>query len=228
MTTTANNDWQQVREIFDDALRRPAEDRAQFVRQACLQNEPLRAEVESLLASHNSAENFLETPAVVQVVENMPPDDNRLFAGQVLGHYEIRELIGAGGMGEVYLAVDTRLNRNVAIKVLRAGFLPDAQANRRLLREARAAALLEHPNICQIYEIAETADHSFIVMQYVVGTTLADTLASGRIEAVARPRRGPTGTPETTGTEAAAQPRASAFRRRWAASRNRSSAARTR
>lgn len=181
MNTTATTDWQQVKDIFDDALRQSAETRAQFISDACGRNEDLRTEVESLLASHQSAETFLETPAVIKVAANLLPDENRLAEGQVLGHYEIRELIGSGGMGEVYLARDTRLNRNVAIKVLRENFRPDHLANDRLLREARAAALLEHPNICQIYEIAESSDHNFIVMQYLVGTTLADLFAKGRL-----------------------------------------------
>ena len=173
VNSLANNDWQLVRTIFDDALRQSPEERPQFIRQACKKNEALQTEVESLLASLDSAETFLETPAVVQIVENLPPE-NLLSSGQVLGNYEIGDLIGTGGMGEVYLARDIRLNRKVAIKVLRGSFLPDVQANQRLLREARAAALLEHPNICQIYEIAETPDHCFIVMQYVVGKTLAE------------------------------------------------------
>ena len=172
-----------MRTIFDDALRQTPEERPQFVRQACGENEELQTEVESLLASLDSAENFLETPAVVQIVENTPPLEHLLSPGQILGHYEIGDLIGTGGMGEVYLARDTRLNRRVAIKLLRDNFLPDVRANQRLLREAQAAALLEHPNICQIYEIAETSDHCFIVMQYVVGTTLADFLAKGPLGA---------------------------------------------
>ena len=138
----------------------------------------LRAEVESLLDSLTSAESFLETPAVIQVTESTRQGENRLTDGEMLLHYQIQKLLGSGGMGEVYLARDTRLNRNVAIKLLRASFVPDADANRRLLREARAAALLEHANICPIYEISETGRHSFIVMQYVVGTTLADILAT--------------------------------------------------
>jgi serine/threonine protein kinase len=180
VNSLANNDWQLVRSIFDDALRQSPEERPQFIRQACRKDESLQKEVESLLASLDSAETFLETPAVVQIVENVPPK-NLLSSGQILGNYEVGDLIGSGGMGEVYLARDTRLNRKVAVKVLRGSFLPDAQANQRLLREARAAALLEHPNICQIYEIAETPDHCFIVMQYVVGKTLAEILAKGRL-----------------------------------------------
>ena len=176
MNSLANNDWQLVRTIFDDALRHSPEERPQFIRQACKKNEALQTEVESLLASLDSAETFLETPAVVKIVENIPPE-NLLSSGQILGNYKIGDLIGTGGMGEVYLARDMRLNRKVAIKVLRGSFLPDVQANQRLLREARAAALLEHPNICQIYEIAETPDHCFIVMQYLVGKTLADIMA---------------------------------------------------
>lgn len=180
MNTSANKDWQKVKDIFDDALRKSPESREDFVRQACGPNETLWTEVTSLLASHQGAETFLEAPAGVQVVEDLSPEENRLTSGQILAHYEIRELIGSGGMGEVYLARDRRLNRNVAIKVLRESAGSDHHANRRLLREARAAALLEHPNICQIYEIAETADHDFIVMQYVVGTTLSDLMAKER------------------------------------------------
>ena len=182
MNPTAKNDWQRVREIFDDAVGQAPEDRPEFVRKACGDDDQLRAEVESLIDSLDSAENFLETPAVVQVAENTFDDEQRLSRGEMLLHYEIRELIGSGGMGEVYLARDTRLNRNVSIKLLRPSFLPDVHANRRLLREARAAALLEHPNICHIYEISETDKHTFIVMQYVTGTTVADSLASGRID----------------------------------------------
>ena len=171
---TAGNDWQKVKIVFDDALRRLPEVRHEFLQEACAGDPQLLNEVESLLASLATADQFLETPAVVQIAENLPENEGLLAGGQILGHYEIRELIGSGGMGEVYLARDTRLNRNVAIKVLHESFGPDRQSNRRLLREARAAALLEHPNICQIYEIAETPEHNFIVMQYVVGTTLAE------------------------------------------------------
>jgi serine/threonine protein kinase len=94
-------------------------------------------------------------------------------------HYEIRKLIGKGGMGEVYLARDTKLDRNVAVKILRTDLSPHVRASERLLREARAVAGLEHPNICHIHEISEADGFSFIVMQYVVGTTL-DAILSGR------------------------------------------------
>lgn len=181
MDKTAEDDWQRVRGIFDDALCQLPEVRSQFVREACAGDTELQTEVESLLASLESADLFLETPAVIQIAENLFTDESLFVDGQILGHYEIRELIGSGGMGEVYLARDTRLNRNVAIKVLRENLRPDHDANRRLLREARAAALLEHPNICQIYEIAETQEHPFIVMQYVVGTTLSELLAKRQL-----------------------------------------------
>ena len=93
-------------------------------------------------------------------------------AGTKLGRYEIRSQLGAGGMGEVYLAQDTQLGRRVAIKFLPLDSVADEQANRRLLREARAAATLDHPNICAIHEVGEEGDRNFIVMQYVEGETL--------------------------------------------------------
>src|SRR3989442_1370179 len=92
--------------------------------------------------------------------------------GTKLGRYEIRSKIGEGGMGEVYLAQDTKLDRKVAIKFLPERLVVDEQARKRLVREARAAAKLDHPNICSIYEVSEDDGRSFIVMQHVEGETL--------------------------------------------------------
>lgn len=179
MSRRTDNDWLKVREIFDAAVRTTGDARVQFVRDACGDNAELRDEIESLLSSFDEADDFLETPAAIQVAENVDKSESQLNPGDTLGDYEIREMLGSGGMGEVYLARDPRLDRYVAIKLLRKSFLPDEQANRRLLREARAAALLEHPNICQIYQIGETGDHGYIVMQYIVGSTLAEMMAAG-------------------------------------------------
>ncbi len=98
-----------------------------------------------------------------------------------LGHYSIVSLLGAGGMGEVYLATDTRLNRSVAIKVLPSSTTGDEELQRRMLREARLIATIEHPNVCTIYEIGEDADRTYIVMQYVHGETLGDRMRRGRL-----------------------------------------------
>src|SRR5437867_9455420 len=95
-----------------------------------------------------------------------------IAAGTKLGRYEIRSKIGEGGMGEVYLAEDTQLGRRVAIKLLPPETISDEHARKRLLREARAAATLDHPNICSIHEVGEEEGRSFIVMQYVEGETL--------------------------------------------------------
>src|ERR671932_1469578 len=89
-----------------------------------------------------------------------------------ISHYRIVSKLGAGGMGEVYLAEDVKLNRKVAIKLLPAHSNASEQANMRLLREARAAANLDHPNICAIHEVGEEKNRNFIVMQYVEGETL--------------------------------------------------------
>ena len=105
-----------------------------------------------------------------------------LAAGTRLGPYEILSPLGEGGMGEVYLAEDPRLDRRVAIKVLPADSMADPQARKRLVREAQAAARLDHPNICAIYEVSEDAGTSFIVMQYVEGDTLASRLHLGPLD----------------------------------------------
>ena len=95
-----------------------------------------------------------------------------LPAGTRLGRYEIRSALGAGGMGQVYLAEDTELGRRVALKVLPADMTSDEAARKRLLREARAAATLDHPHICSVYEVGEAEGHRFIAMQFIDGETL--------------------------------------------------------
>ncbi|MEO6260189.1 MAG: protein kinase [Thermoanaerobaculia bacterium] len=98
-----------------------------------------------------------------------------------LGHYRVLSPLGAGGMGEVYLALDTRLSRNVAIKVLPAHANADQDAQLRMLREARLIATIEHPNVCTIYEIGEENGRPYIVMQYIQGETLGERMRRGRI-----------------------------------------------
>ena len=176
MASMANENWEQVKEVFDAALRHKPDERAQFLNEACANDPVMRREVESLLSSFDDADRFMEKPVVGEMAEAVTIKKAVLTKGQYLRHYEISEQIGSGGMGDVYLARDMRLNRRVALKVLPAASLSNQEANQRLWREARAAATLDHPNICAIHEIAETGSCNFIVMQYVEGETLADKL----------------------------------------------------
>src|SRR5437588_8720309 len=105
-----------------------------------------------------------------------------LIAGTKLGRYEIRSQIGAGGMGEVYLVQDTKLDRKVAIKFLPESLLTDERASKRLVREAQAAAKLDHPNICAIHEVGEEDGRRFIAMQYIEGETLDASIESNPLE----------------------------------------------
>jgi len=167
-----DDNWQKVREVFDAALQRPPARRAEFVREACGGDGALLAEVTSLLASLDGGEEFLETPAVGLVAIS----GNSLDQGQKLGHYEIVRAIGAGGMGEVYLAQDTRLGRRVAIKVLSDNFGQKAPDLDRFMREARSASALNHPNIMVVHEVGAEQGTHFIVSEYIDGRTLRDLL----------------------------------------------------
>ena len=104
------------------------------------------------------------------------------LAGQSIGHYKILQLLGSGGMGEVYLAEDRTLERNVALKFLARVFVDDPWARQRLMSEARAIAKLENPNICQVYGIEEISEHRFMVMQYIEGETLHALLRRGHLK----------------------------------------------
>ncbi len=175
--------WPKVKEIFEAALARPGAERATFVDQACAGDQSLRQEVESLLKSYGEAKSFMETPAVQSAARSFAGDDHQLRVGQRINHYQILALIGEGGMGEVYLAEDSRLGRRVALKLLPDLFTRDAARLRRFEQEARAASALSHPNVCTIHEVGETEDgHRYIVMEYVEGQTLRDYMIGARMQ----------------------------------------------
>ena len=178
----ADDNWQKVREIFDSALRRPLELRQKYISEACGGDKILLAEVESLLSSHDSAESFMETPAVAKVAEVIEAETKYLETGKCFGHYEIIKQIGAGGMGEVYLAKDKKLDRQVAVKILNEKFSRDESNLERFIREAKAASALNHPNILVIHEIGEADDAHFIVSEFIKGKTLRETFKKNTLE----------------------------------------------
>jgi serine/threonine-protein kinase len=166
--------WQKVREVFDSALRRMPEERRRFIHQACGEDKSLLAEVESLLSSLDSAESFMETPAVAKVAGVIEAERKRVEPGRCFGHYEIIEQIGAGGMGEVYLANDKKLDRKVAVKILNENFSGHESNLNRFIQEAKAASALNHPNILVIHEIGESEDIHYIVSEFVRGKTIRE------------------------------------------------------
>jgi Tol biopolymer transport system component len=162
--------WRSVEELFQAALEVPAERRAAFLAEAC-PDEPVRREVESLLGFAAEGEPLLKNSPWTQ--------SPALEPGTVLGPYRIAGRIGAGGMGEVYQARDTRLDREVALKVLPVRMMGDADRRARLIREARAASRLNHPNTVTIYDIGEQDGRVYVAMEYVAGKTLGAIIPSG-------------------------------------------------
>jgi serine/threonine protein kinase/Tfp pilus assembly protein PilF len=167
-------DWQRVREVFDAALGKKPEERRSYLNETCCGDKELRSEVESLLSSLAESDQFLETPAVAHVASLIRSETNRLEKGARLGHYEIIGHIGAGGMGDVYLAQDLKLDRRIAIKTLNEEFSKDELNLQRFVREAKAASALNHPNILVIHEICDDQDKHYIVSEFVDGKTLRE------------------------------------------------------
>jgi eukaryotic-like serine/threonine-protein kinase len=158
--------WLEVKAVFADALKQTPGDRRAYLDQVCA-DASLRGEVESLLAAHeNAGSSFMER----QLVES-----RKMFeSGTKLGPYQILSRLGAGGMGVVYRARDGRLERDVAIKVLSPGLLPDEAARKRFNKEALALAKLNHPNIATVYDVGELNDTDYLVMECVPGHSLAE------------------------------------------------------
>ena len=175
--------WRTVKDIFDNAVEQEGPARSAYLQLACRDDGPLLADVEAMLASDAVVGTFMERPAAslhampaVHAGERAMP-----AAGSVLAHYRIVSELGAGGMGRVYRAEDTRLGRTVALKVLAAEWGDYASARARFEREARLASALDHPNICTIYEVGQQAGVSFIAMQYLDGETLQQMLRRGAL-----------------------------------------------
>ena len=142
--------WQQIDRLFHSALERNGGERAAFLAQACLGDERLRQEIDSLLASHDQAASFIETPAGDAAAGLMAERHSRLRPGTMVNRYKILDLLGEGGMGEVYLAQDMRLGRKVALKLLSTYLSSDGERLHRFEQEARAASTLSHANaVCQ-------------------------------------------------------------------------------
>ncbi|MCA1638462.1 MAG: serine/threonine protein kinase, partial [Acidobacteria bacterium] len=176
MSSVNPEKWHEVKEIFYAALRRAPEEREQFLDESCKDDDHLRREVESLLSSSEAAGSFMQNPAVGEIAEAIAGNKEKLRADQNLSHYKILKLLGTGGMGEVYLAEDTRLERKVALKILPAAFAQDVERMRRFVREAKAASALNHPNILTIYETGEFENTNYIASEYVEGETLSERL----------------------------------------------------
>jgi hypothetical protein len=175
------DEWARARDVFDAAAARGRRERASFLDEACAGDAALRAEVESLLAAHDRSADFIERPVFEAAADLLADEDGESLEGLVIGPYLVRQEIGRGGMGVVYLADDTRLSRRVALKALTPGLAADPRRRERLRREARAAAMLSHPNIATVYALEEIGDELYLACEHVPGPTLRALIASGPV-----------------------------------------------
>src|SRR5262245_45609955 len=179
-----------IKEIFNAALEHEPERRDEYLAAACAGDDGLRREVDALLAQSFRADNFLETPAIQKHAEVIVSEGHaktveegpRLKAGELIGDYQIVSLLGRGGMGEVYLARDTRIGRKAAIKVLLNEFFDDEERVRRFEQEARTVSNLNHPNIVTVYEVEIKNSPHFIATEFVEGQTLRQKLEDGLLD----------------------------------------------
>jgi eukaryotic-like serine/threonine-protein kinase len=168
-----------IEEVCDAALDHDARERSAFVAAACGRDETLRREVEALLAHAQRAEGFLAAPMGEVAAHVLADEHGASLVGRRIGSHQILSLLGAGGMGKVYRAHDTKLGRDVAIKVVADVFLSDPERLARFEREARVLATLNHPHVGAIYGLEETEDVRCLVLELVEGATLAERLALG-------------------------------------------------
>src|SRR5215204_2726371 len=166
---------QQVSPIFRRAVELPPEGRAAFLDSACAGDAALRRDVERLISAHERAGSFIESPAYERGAALLEGETSSAV-GRLVKHYRIAAPLGRGGMGEVYLARDTKLERSVALKFLSFDVASNAERMRRFAQEAKAAAALNHPNIAHVYEIGEADGTHFIAMEYVDGVTLNEKM----------------------------------------------------
>ncbi|MGH9821786.1 MAG: protein kinase domain-containing protein [Blastocatellia bacterium] len=174
-------DLDRLEELFHRALELEPDDRARFVAEVRISDPELGSAVESLLAAHNAADNLVDSPAYEAAASLIVDSDAKDISGESIGHYRMLSLLGRGGMGEVYRALDTTLNREVALKILPEAFSNDPDRLARFEREARVLASLNHPNIAVIYDLVESDYGRVLVLELVEGKTLADRLGTGKL-----------------------------------------------
>jgi eukaryotic-like serine/threonine-protein kinase len=182
MPTMEANRWRRIEEVFHLALQYDDVEREAYLARMCGEDKSLLDEVRSLISSHELSGEFLDKPqltAGLQLldVRNAPSRD-----GQTIGHYLLKNRIGQGGMGEVYLALDERLGRNIALKLLPPSFNDHPDWVRRFQYEARAASSIAHPNIAHVYEVGEADGQHYIAMEYIEGVTLREYLRRARLK----------------------------------------------
>ena len=176
--------WQHIKTVFYGALACPPGERDSFIDSACAGDDAVRREVSELISAHGESGEFLNAPAFELAARSLAGSKPEALApGQLISHYRIISSLGAGGMGEVYLAEDTRLRRRVALKLLPPSFTGDTDRVLRFAQEARAASALTHPNVCTIHEVGEGEDgRHYIVMEYVEGVTLRRHMMAKRMD----------------------------------------------
>lgn len=174
--------WEHIENLFHAVLPLDGDARAAYLDRACDGDQALRTEVESLLAAFTERRDLMEDSTFDLGLKVLGRDARPSLCGRLIGPYNILNPLGKGGMGDVYLASDTRLGRKVALKFLSPELANDNWAKRRLVKEAQSVAMLDHPNICPIYGIEEAEGYSFIVMQYLEGETSAALIRRGGLE----------------------------------------------
>ena len=167
--------WQQIKALLESALERDPLERKAFLDEACAGDPDLRTEVEGLIDAHMRSGDFIESPAYEMLAGSLTHTD---LPGQAIGPYAIIQRLGSGGMGDIYLAEDTRLGRKVALKALPSHFTKDLERVRRFQLEAKAASALSHPNIITIYEIGELDHLHYIAFEFIDGQTLRQRITT--------------------------------------------------
>ena len=174
-----SKNWQQIEKLYHGALELPPSERSAYLDLACRGDQDLRLEVESLISSHVSAGAFMEESVAEEATRLISDEQISSIIGQQVGNYSILSLIDTGGMGEVYLAEDTRLGRQVAVKLLPSCFGVDGERVLRFQQEARAASALNHPNILTIHEVGEANGRQFLATEFIDGITLRQRMDKG-------------------------------------------------
>lgn len=175
--------WQKIEGLFNAALDLPADKRAAFLDSVCKDNE-LRSEVESLLENAEKEDSFLDESNFSLGLTILNEGKRHLLIGKKIGRYQIIRLLGEGGMGEVYLAKDLQLNRQIALKILPAYLVEDDESVARFKKEALAASSISHPNIAHIYEAGIEGNLRFIAMEFVEGNTLRELIKQKKLDVI--------------------------------------------